>query len=82
MLVAWVDTGLAGLDDRAPRVPLEGVRMARHRMFVDDSRARRELGFAPGSVAAALERAVRWYELHGYVPGSVARSVARAPAAA
>lgn len=82
MLVAWVDTGWARLADREPRVPLEGVRMARHRMFVDDSRTRRELGFTPSSVAAALERAVRWYEVHGYVPGSVARSVARAHAAA
>ncbi len=82
LLAAWVDAGLARLTARAPRVPLEGVRMARHRMFVDDSRARRELGFAPGPVAAALERAVRWYEVNGYVPGSVARSVARAHAAA
>jgi nucleoside-diphosphate-sugar epimerase len=36
-------------------------------MFVDCSRAQKELGFQPGSVAAALERAVRWYQLNGYV---------------
>ncbi|MCL6480513.1 MAG: NAD-dependent epimerase/dehydratase family protein [Firmicutes bacterium] len=82
LLAGWVDAGLARLTARAPRVPLEGVRMARHRMFVDDSRARRELGFTPGSVEAALERAVRWYEVNGYVSGPVARSVARAHAAA
>ena len=45
-----------------PRVPLEGVRMARHKMFVDCSKAERELGFKAGSVQAALERAVRWYQ--------------------
>jgi len=36
-------------------------------MFVDCSRARRELGFEPGPVTAALERAVRWYQANGYV---------------
>jgi dihydroflavonol-4-reductase len=55
---------------REPRVPLEGVRMARHPMFVDCSKARRELEFAPGSVESALERAVTWYVDHGYVPSS------------
>jgi dihydroflavonol-4-reductase len=55
---------------REPRVPLEGVRMARHPMFVVCSKARRELEFAPGSVESALERAVTWYVDHGYVPSS------------
>jgi dihydroflavonol-4-reductase len=58
---AWVTRG-------EPRVPLEGVRMARHPMFVDTSRARRELAFAPGSVDDALERAIRWYLDRGYAP--------------
>jgi len=31
------------------------------------SRAKRELGFQAGPVAAALERAVRWYEANGYI---------------
>jgi nucleoside-diphosphate-sugar epimerase len=43
--------------------------MARHRMFVDASKATRELGFAPGSVDAALARAVDWYRSHGYAEG-------------
>lgn len=67
------DEWLSRVLDREPRIPLEGVRMARHRMWVDDARARRELGFAPGPVEAALERAVRWYEERGYC-----RAVARA----
>jgi dihydroflavonol-4-reductase len=56
--------GRASGDD--PAVPLEGARMARSTMFVDTSKARRELGFQAGSVPAALERAVRWYSEHGY----------------
>ncbi|HEX6543566.1 MAG TPA: NAD-dependent epimerase/dehydratase family protein [Ktedonobacterales bacterium] len=50
----------------APVAPLEGVRMARHNMYVRCDRARTELGFAPTPVTDALERAVRWYRDNGY----------------
>ena len=40
--------------------------MAHERMFVDSAKATRELGYRPGPVAAALERAVRWYRDRGY----------------
>lgn len=50
-----------------PVVPLEGVRMSRHRMHVASRRAADELGVAPTSVDAALGEAVRWYRDHGYV---------------
>lgn len=49
-----------------PLVPLEGVRMVRYNMFVDSSKARRELGVEQSSVPAALERAVRWFRDNGY----------------
>jgi len=65
---------------REPQIPIEGVKIARHKMFVDCSRAQRELGFRPGSVAAALERAVRWYEANSYVSASRAKAHARAAA--
>jgi dihydroflavonol-4-reductase len=50
-----------------PVVPLEGVRMSRHRMFVESRRARDELGVEPGDVDAALRRSVSWYREHGYL---------------
>ena len=53
-----VDAAVSRLLGREPQIPLEGVRMARHKMFVDASKAGRELGFAPGPIEAALERAV------------------------
>ena len=58
----------ARITNREPMVPLEGVRMARHSMCVDCSKTGRELGFTPGSVDQALERAVAWYFDRGYVP--------------
>jgi dihydroflavonol-4-reductase len=52
---------------REPQIPLEGAKMSRYRMFVASDKAARELGYAPGPVEPAFERAVRWYEEHGYV---------------
>ena len=65
--VAYVGSAFSRLIGKEPGIPVEGVKIARHKMFVDASRARRELGFQPGPVAAALERAVRWYQANGYV---------------
>jgi len=67
MAAGYGDAALSILLGREPRIPLEGVRMARHSMFVNSEKARVELRFSPGPVAAALERAVRWYESNGYV---------------
>jgi nucleoside-diphosphate-sugar epimerase len=44
-------------------------------MFVDASRAKRELGFQPGPVEAALLRAVRWYQANGYVSAGRAKKI-------
>jgi len=65
--VAYVETAFSRLVGKEPQIPVEGVKIARHNMFVDCSRAQKELGFQSGSVAAALERAVRWYQANGYV---------------
>jgi dihydroflavonol-4-reductase len=79
--VAYASTLFSRLIGREPGVPVEGVKIARHMMFVDCSRAQRELGFQAGAVAGALERAVRWYEANGYVNKGRARKMARARAA-
>jgi dihydroflavonol-4-reductase len=76
-----VDTAVSSMLGREPQIPLEGVRMARHKMFVDASKAERELGFAPGPIEAALERAVAWYESNGYVAAGRTPAVAGARAA-
>ncbi|HMD32349.1 MAG TPA: NAD-dependent epimerase/dehydratase family protein, partial [Candidatus Acidoferrales bacterium] len=67
MAAACVDTAICRMLRREPHIPLEGVRMARHRMFVDTAKAERELGFHAGPIVAALERAVGWYQRNGYV---------------
>ncbi len=79
--VAYLETAFSRLLWREPQIPVEGVKIARHMMFVDCSRAQRELGFKPGPVSAALERAVRWYEANGYVVPGRAKRIRRAAAA-
>jgi dihydroflavonol-4-reductase len=65
--VAYVESAFSRLIGKEPRIPVEGVKIAQHKMFVDCLRSQRELGFQPGPVAAALERAVRWYQANGYL---------------
>jgi dihydroflavonol-4-reductase len=79
--VAYASTAFSRLIGREPGIPVEGVKIARHMMYVDCSRARRELGFKAGPVAAALERAVRWYEANGYIAKGRAKRMTRAAAA-
>jgi dihydroflavonol-4-reductase len=79
--VAYAETAFSRLLGREPQIPVEGVKIAQHLMFVDASRAARELQFRPGPVAAALERAVRWYEANGYVSARRAKKISHATAA-
>ena len=49
-----------------PRVSLESVRMSRHLMYFDSSKAVEELGFRQTPIEDALERAVSWFRARGY----------------
>jgi dihydroflavonol-4-reductase len=61
-----VTTAWANLTGFEPIAPLEGVKMARKKMFVTHAKATRELGFTPGDVDVALTRAVNWFRSNGY----------------
>jgi dihydroflavonol-4-reductase len=67
LAAAHVDEWISRARGRVPQIPVEGVKISRHRMFVDGSKATRELGYRPGPVEAALAQAVEWYEANGYV---------------
>src|SRR2546421_7117100 len=79
--VAYANTVFSRLLGREPGIPVEGVKIAQHLMFVNVKRAQKELGFKPGSVTAALERAVRWYADNGYVSPRRAKKITVAQAA-
>lgn len=71
LMAAYADAAFSRVMGREPRIPVEGVRIARHKMFVNDAKARKELGYRSTPVEAALERAVRWYTENDYakLPG-------------
>jgi dihydroflavonol-4-reductase len=76
LAAGYADYWFSRVAGREPRIPIEGVKMARHKMFVESDKAESELGYNPGPVEAALERSVRWYEQHGYVQGCAVKKAA------
>jgi dihydroflavonol-4-reductase len=52
---------------KEPRATIDAVRMGRKKMFASSAKAERELGYKTVPVENALERAVRWFQAHGYV---------------
>jgi dihydroflavonol-4-reductase len=51
---------------REPYVPIEGLRVARHPMYVDCTKAVKELSLPQRPAEASLERAARWYVDNGH----------------
>jgi len=65
---------------RHPSVPLEAARMSTTQMAFDDSRARKELGYATRPAESAVFDSARWFVENGYVKDSRrARITLRAP---
>jgi len=64
--LAYLNHWLANLTGRSPRIPLEGVKMAKYKMHYDCTKAIRELGLPQTPVEVALEKAVRWFRSHDY----------------
>jgi dihydroflavonol-4-reductase len=64
--VGVLNSGLSRVTGKPPRAPLDGVKMARKKMFVTHDKASRELGFQPSDVEGALQRAVAWFRANGY----------------
>ncbi|MES1924623.1 hopanoid-associated sugar epimerase [Salinisphaera sp. T31B1] len=67
--VAHAAEAVARLTGRPPFVTVDGVKLARKRMFFSHARASRELGYEPRSARDALADAIAWYFAHRYLPG-------------
>jgi dihydroflavonol-4-reductase len=61
-----VSTGWAAVTGKEPRAPLDGVRMARKKMWVRHDKAAQELGYSARPAVEALRRAAEWFEANGY----------------
>lgn len=66
-MACWFDTKISGLRGRTPEMSLEGIRMAKKKMFVDASKAVKELGLKQTPPEEPLARAVEWFREKKYV---------------
>lgn len=65
--LAYINTWIADyVTHQPPRIPLEGVKMAKYRMHYDCSKAVRELALSQPPIEIALEKAVKWFRAHHY----------------
>ncbi|MBT8143428.1 MAG: NAD-dependent epimerase/dehydratase family protein [Gammaproteobacteria bacterium] len=67
MPLAHIAEAVARLTGKAPRVTVDGVRMARKKMYFSSERARQELGYQPRPARQALSDAVSWFADNGYL---------------
>jgi len=65
--IAFAAEALARVSGRETRITVEGVRLARKRMFFSSDKAVRELGYGWRAPARAFEDAVRWFREQGLV---------------
>ncbi len=65
--IAYAAEQMAKVRGVEPFVTLDGLRMARHHMFFDDSKARRELGYVSRPYREGLSDAIAWFRSHGYI---------------
>ena len=57
----------ARLTGKAPFATVDGLRMARHYMFFDDAKARRELGYVSRPYREGIADAIAWFKQAGYL---------------
>ena len=65
--IALAAETIAAVTRHEPFVTLDGLRMARHRMFFTSSKAERELGYRARPYAEGLKDAVDWFRQAGYL---------------
>jgi dihydroflavonol-4-reductase len=66
LIAAYANEALSLLTRRPPKAPLAGVRMARHKMYFNPSKAIRELGLPQTPPKQALADAAEWFRQNGY----------------
>jgi len=65
--VALVAEAWARLTGQEPFATVDGLRMARHYMFFNDAKARRELGYTSRPYREGLADAIAWFRQAGYL---------------
>jgi dihydroflavonol-4-reductase len=70
--IAWVAEGIARVTRAGePLITVDGLRMARKRMYFSSAKAERALGYTSRPAEDALRDSISWYRQQGYLPMSV-----------
>ncbi|MDD5586040.1 MAG: NAD-dependent epimerase/dehydratase family protein [Alphaproteobacteria bacterium] len=64
--VAAVAEIMARFTGKEPLITLDGLRMAKRKMFFSSGKAERELGYAPRPAKEAIADAIAWFRTHNY----------------
>ena len=65
--IAWLAEGIARITRKGdPMITVDGLRMARKRMYFSSAKAERALGYTSRPAEAALTDSIAWYRQHGY----------------
>jgi len=65
--IAYVAEAWARVTGSSTRITVEGVRMARKRMYYSSAKAAQELGYVWRAPTEALAQAVQWFREQGYL---------------
>ena len=65
--IAYAAEAWARISGGEPFATVDGVRMARKKMYFSHAKAARDLGYAPRPAGQALADAVRWFKDHSYL---------------
>ncbi len=64
---AYAAEGIARLTGREPFATVDGIKMARKKMYFSSAKARESLGYRPRPALEALRDAVDWFRANGYL---------------
>ena len=65
--LAYAAEAVARITKREPFVTVDGLRMAKYKMFFSSAKAQRELGYRAGPAAEAVGEAIDWFRHNGMI---------------
>jgi dihydroflavonol-4-reductase len=65
--VAFIAEAAAAITGREPFATLDGVYLARYRMFFASTKAERELSYRPRPYIEGIQDALQWFRAFGYL---------------
>ena len=65
--IAYAAETAARMTGREPFATVDGLRMAKYKMFFSSQKAARELAYRPRPVREALAEAIAWFRSAGYL---------------